>query len=92
MFEIQELRSLPLFLAKVLKQTFISFLDILQVPTKENACKTVNDQPIVKGKKFQREMFQNASKTVDNNAPATEKRKSMKVSSNSMSCVVTYYS
>ena len=25
------LRSLPLFLAKVLKQTFISFLDILQV-------------------------------------------------------------
>ena len=47
--------------------------------TKENACKTVNDQPIVKVKKFQREMFPNAFKTVEINVLATEKRKSMKV-------------
>ena len=54
--------------------------DTPQVPTKETACKTVNDQPTVKAKKFQKETFQNVSRTVGINAQKSEKKKSVKVS------------
>jgi len=66
--------------SRVHRIEIIVFPDTLQVPTKETACKTVNDQPTVKAKKFQRETFQNVSRTVGINAQKTEKKKSVKVS------------
>ena len=73
----------------------ILFSDTLQVPTKETACKTVNDQPTVKAKKFQKETFQNASRTVGINAQKTEKKKLVKVSSRTIElitiCVINDY-
>ena len=66
--------------SRVHRIEIILFSDTLQVPTKETACKTVNDQPTVKDKKFQKEMFQNVSRTVGINAQKTEKKKSVKVS------------
>merc|ERR1712226_1101145 len=54
-------------------------LKLYKENTKENTCKTVNDQPTVKAKKFQRETFQNVSRTVGINAQKTEKKKSVKL-------------